>query len=74
MARLIADPLDELVAQEPYLAPAGEPMCRDSTLSDHLAQILDMNVKHLGRHDGGENLWFLSWFVGHGVASARWLA
>ena len=55
MAGLVADPGDELVADEPDLPPAGEPVRRDAVLPDHLAEVLDVHLEELGRLRGGED-------------------
>jgi hypothetical protein len=52
-------PLEELVAQEPQLAPAGEPVGRQLPLPDQSPEVLDVHLQQLGGHCRGEDGWEL---------------
>jgi hypothetical protein len=52
---LVRKPLEELVAQEPQLAPAGEPVRWQLPLPDQSAEVLDVYLQQLGGHRGGED-------------------
>ncbi len=48
-------PLEQLVAQEPHLPPAGEAVAGDPPLADHPPQVLDVHLEQLRRHRRGEH-------------------
>src|SRR5437016_3665665 len=52
---LRTQPLEQLVAVEPHLPPAGEPVARDLAVAHELAQVLDVHVEQLGCVGGGED-------------------
>ena len=54
-AGLQCQPLEELVAQEPQLAAAGEPVRRHLALTHQPSEVLDVDLEELGSHRRGEN-------------------
>ena len=50
-----AHPVDQLVAEEADLAPAGKAVRRHPFLAHHAPQVLDVHVQQVGRHRGGED-------------------
>jgi len=47
---LRSEPVEELVAQEPELAAAGEPVTRDLAFTHQLPEVLDMDLQQLRGH------------------------
>jgi hypothetical protein len=49
------EPLEQLVAVEPHLPPAREPVARDLAVAHELAQVLDVHLEQLGSLRGRED-------------------